>query len=77
MTRTKIHNLFKQDIGKWVYYHGSAGEVERGKIKHFNNETKFAWVVYKCNNNWDGDHWKDYTAQMTSYADLSFSEKIK
>lgn len=28
-----IVKLRKSDIGKWVEYRGSAGEIERGKLK--------------------------------------------
>jgi hypothetical protein len=62
--------LTEQDIGRTVTYTDGVGEKETGKIKSFNNETQTAFVVYKANGNWDGDHWKDYTAQGTSYSDL-------
>lgn len=65
----KVKSLSQEDIGKWVIYKPDE-ENERGKIKKFNNITKIAWVVYKANNNWDGNHWKDYTAESTNYADL-------
>jgi hypothetical protein len=68
--------LIERDIGRWVTYEGAAGERERGRIKAFNNERQVAFVVYKANNNWDGDHWKDYTAAATSYRDiLEFKEE--
>ena len=66
-----ISFLTDGDLGRWVVYKPEL-ENERGRIKSFNNETKTAWVVYKCNNNWDLDHWKDYTAQSTKYQDLQF-----
>lgn len=66
-----IKELTNNDIGKWVVYQPDR-ENERGKIKSFNNVNKIAWVVYKCNNNWDLDHWKDYTGQSTKYDDLFF-----
>jgi len=61
--------LLDNDIGKWVVYKPDR-ENERGKIKSYNNETQIAWVVYKCNNNWDSDRWKNYTGQSTKYEDL-------
>lgn len=63
--------LTEQDIGQWVTYHGWVGETERGKIKRFDNQRRVAWVVYHANENWDDDHWKDYTAAATHYGDLS------
>lgn len=53
-------------------------ETRWGKIKSFRNESRVAFVVYNANNNWDGDHWKDYTAAATNYDRLSFTEpKLK
>ena len=63
--------LTEKDIGRWVVYTDGAGDEERGRIKSFNNERQVAWVVYKANNNWDGEHWKDYTAASTNYSDLN------
>lgn len=63
-----MEKLLNEDIGKWVIYKNG----DEGKIKSFNNEIKTAWVVYKCNNNWDLEHWKDYTAEATMYCDLTF-----
>ena len=65
-----LKDLTEEDIGTWVIYTNGAGEEERGKVKNFNNERKVAWVVYHANNNWDLDHWKDYTAACTKYRDL-------
>lgn len=64
-----IIELTEKDIGRWATYKPEL-ENERGKIKSFDNERKVAWVVYKCNENWDLDHWKDYTAACTNYSDL-------
>jgi len=69
-----ITKLTDKDIGRWVIYKPSL-KNQTGKIKSFNNETKVAFVVYKANNNWDLDHWKDYTAQATKYQDLYFEDK--
>ena len=66
-----MKKLTTEDIGRWVIYTDGTGEQERGKIKSFNNERQIAWVVYKANNNWDGEHWKDYTAASTNYEDLN------
>ncbi len=68
----RIKFLKNSDIGKWVTYRGGAGEVERGKLLSFDNGKRRAFVVYHANGNWDGDHWKDYTAASTDYFDLSW-----
>lgn len=62
--------LSESDLGQWFTYIDGTGSEEKGKLKNFNNETRIAWIVYKCNENWDGDHWKDYTAQATNYSDI-------
>ncbi len=64
-----MRNLTDRDIGNWFTYVSFDGE-ERGKLKFFNNETETAWIVYKANNNWDDDQWKNYTAQSTKYSDI-------
>jgi len=64
-----VKQLTKEDEGRWVIYTGTG---EKGRIKSFSNERRIAWVVYKCNKNWDADHWKDYTAESTNYSDLVF-----
>lgn len=69
-----IQKLTENDIGRWVICKPDL-ENERGKIKAYNNKRRVAWVVYKANNNWDGDNWKDYTAAMTNYSDLFFSSR--
>lgn len=64
-----ITSLTEDDIGRWVTY-DNGFKKERGKIKSFDNERQVAWVVYNANENWDADHWKDYTAACTNYSDL-------
>ena len=61
----------EKDIGSWVTYKDGTGQTEEGKLKSFDNTKQLAWVVYKSNENWDGDHWKDYTAACTNYSDLT------
>ncbi len=61
--------LNKKYIGRDVIYQNR----DKGKIKSFNNETQTAFVIYKCNGNWDLNHWKDYTAEGTRYCDLIFN----
>ena len=68
----QIENLTDKDLGKYVIYKPEL-ENERGRIKSYNNDKKIAYVIYKANGNWDGDHWKDYTAQATRYEDLVFA----
>lgn len=65
----RIAELTQKDIGKWVVYRSYYGDKqETGKIKSWNSH--FIFVVYKANNNWDLDHWKDYTAAATKEIDL-------
>lgn len=64
----------KFEIGEWVTYipfkkcHKSL--YEHGKVKSICDDPDYLFVVYHCNNNWDLDHWKDYTAQRTPIANL-------
>ncbi len=66
----KIKKLIDDDIGRWVTYTNG----DTGKIKEFDNEAEIAWVIYKCNGNWDMDQWKEYTAEATQYDDLFFKQ---
>ena len=65
-----IKKLSQDDIGKWVFYKKRKHDGERGKIKNFNNKKKIAWVVYLFDGKWR--LWKNYTAQLTQYEDLTF-----
>ncbi len=69
MKKLDIKKLTQADIGRWVVYKPEL-ENERGKIKGFSDTV--VWVVYHANNNWDSDHWKDYTGQSTRPEDLYF-----
>ncbi len=64
----EMSHLTPNDIGRWVDYTPSHGDVERGRIKSFNDCC--VWVVYHCDNNWDC--YKDYTAASTRPEDLTF-----
>ena len=70
----KIEKLTKDDLWKMVEYwaFNEFDETEQWVIKSFSNESKVAWVVYKCNNNWS--RYKDYTWVSTNYSDLSFKK---
>lgn len=63
-----INKLQNSDVGKWVEYRGSGGEIEKGRIKSWND--KFIFVVYKCGENWD--NFENYTGQATKEKDLFF-----
>ena len=63
-----IAQLTKEDVGKWVEYRGTGGEVEWGKIKSWNDNWIF--VVYKCAGEWE--RFKDFTGQATGPEDLRF-----
>lgn len=64
-----IKDLKDDDIGKWVLYKAAYGEIEKGKIKSWND--KFIFVVYKCNYEWD--KFQDYTGCATDPNDLNFA----
>lgn len=65
-----LAQLTKNDIGKWIEYRGRGGEVERGRIKSWND--KFIFVVYRCNNEWH--KFQDFTGAATNPEDLVFLE---
>jgi hypothetical protein len=62
-----IAKLIKEDIGKWVVYKPEL-ENEKGKIKSFNLETGWIFVVYKCAGEWH--RFQDFTGQATKPEDL-------
>lgn len=66
-----IENLTLADVGRWAIYTAGDGHKERGKIKSWNDT--FIFVVYNANDNWDSDHWMDYTAAATSPEDLEWA----
>jgi len=55
--------------GSHVYYTAPHGAIENGIVKSINESGTAAFVVYKCNEDWD--NYKDYTAQHTIIGDLS------
>ena len=61
-----IKELTKADVGRWVEYQNSYGQIEKGKIKSWNN--KYIFVVYHCDDKWD--NFQDYTAAATKPEDL-------
>jgi len=63
--------LTEKDVGRWVMYHGNAGEKEKGRIKTWDDEVIF--VVYKCGDNWD--RFTDYTAAATVPSQLTFIDE--
>lgn len=65
--------LTTNDLGRWVEYNGAAGEIERGRLKSWNEE--FIFVVYKCSGEWK--RFQDFTGQATRPEDLHFIEMNK
>ena len=63
-----IATLRKEDIGKWVEYRGSGGEIERGKIKSWND--RWIFVVYHTGGAWN--NFMDFTGNATSPGQLRF-----
>lgn len=75
MKRLPVTGLTPEHIGQWFTYipnhaKDDMSQWESGKLKRYNNETRTAFIVYSANDNWDGDHWLDYTAAGTNYDDL-------
>ena len=68
-----IKELIDSDIGKWIEYVDEhifpSAWNPCWKLKSFNNEKQTAWIVFKCNLDWD--NWKDYTAESCKYNDLN------
>ena len=63
-----ISKLTEKDIGKWVTYTPSYGEVELGKIKSWNDT--YIFVVYNCGGEWH--RFQDFTGAATNPTDLMF-----
>ncbi len=54
--------------GDFVHYiPRGVGEMENGRVKSINGDTAF--VVYKCNNEWD--RYQEYTGAGTDISHLS------
>jgi hypothetical protein len=70
----KIEKLCKNDLWKRVIYKSFCvgSDIEEWVIKSYSNDSKVAWVVYKCNN--DGNNYKNYTWVPTNFCDLSFKK---
>ena len=64
-----IKSLTTDDIGEYVIYRENSPEMERGRIKSWND--RFIFVVFKCNNEWD--RFKDFTGECVCPEDLTFS----
>jgi len=67
-----ITKLTEEDIGRWVIYKPNL-ENEKGRIKSWDLESGFIFVVYKCGGEWN--RFKDFTAQVTNPKDLYFVDK--
>jgi hypothetical protein len=64
-----LDSLNQTYVGRWVEYRDRFdGRPERGRIKSWN--TKFIFVVYRCNDDWD--RFEFFTGVATDPTDLSF-----
>jgi len=63
-----IDKLTPGDIGRWVTYTPTVRELEKGRIKSWND--KFIFVVYHCDNQWD--RFQDFTGCATDPEDLTW-----
>ena len=61
-------NLEESNIGNTVVYAKGKSWEETGLVKSFNNESKTAFVVFQCSDDWE--NFKNYTGQSTRFADL-------
>lgn len=52
--------------GSYVHYIPDHGEIENGRVKLLGKT--FAFVVFKCNNEWE--RYEDYTGQRTPLIQL-------
>lgn len=68
----QINTLTPSDVGRWVEYRGRAGELDRGRIKSWND--KYIFVVYACAGEWQ--RFFDFTAAATNPSDLSFISRL-
>ena len=59
----------KYSNGMKVYYTSPHGTTENGIIKDLNESQTIAWVVYKCDNEWE--NYKNYTGAATNIQDLT------
>jgi hypothetical protein len=65
-----LKKLVNKDIGRWLTYISFDGKESRGKLKSFDSEKHIAWIVFLCNDNWDNNDWKEYTANAVFYKDI-------
>ena len=63
-----IKELGPEHVGKWVEYRGGAGEIERGRIKSWNDQ--FVFVIFRCDGEWNS--FKDFIGAATDPNDLTF-----
>lgn len=56
------------NVGDKVTYVPSIGPKEIGVVKTIHPDGNKAWVVYKCDGNWE--HYQNYTGALTSFSDL-------
>ena len=69
-----ITKLTDRDVGRWVEYnveYNFGSTSEKGRIKSWND--KYIFVVYKCDDNWNG--FQNYTGCSTHPRSLNFSTK--
>ena len=61
-----IEKLNDANIGDRFTYIDVINWNESWRLKSYNNDTKTAFIVFKCDNNWN-NNWLNYTAQWCSY----------
>lgn len=64
-----MKNVKSLSQGDMVHYTSPHGTKENGIVKSINESKTVAFVVYKCNNDWE--EYKKYTGATTYIKDLS------
>lgn len=64
---TKVHH--SRYIGRFI--------KQNGILKSFSNQPGYAFIVYKCNEEWE--KYREYTGELTRLVDIKFgwAEPIK
>lgn len=65
----RVQSFKNEDIWRMVFFVDHLNNLNKWKLKSFNNETKTARVVYTCNNDWE--NYDKYTWVSTQYEDLT------
>lgn len=66
MRGEQITNLKESDVGTvFIYIDRTSQEAEPWMLKSYNNDTETAFIVFKCNNEWN--RFEEFTWQSCKY----------